>query len=117
MTNKTITVDATGKVLGRLSSEVAKMLMGKDSPDYAPNVAPKTKVTIVNASKTKMTEKRKLETMHEKYSGRPGGLKLKSNATIITHKGFVELYKLAIYNMLPPNKLRDGMMKNLTVTE
>jgi large subunit ribosomal protein L13 len=115
--NTTHTIDATGKVLGRLSSEVAKMLMGKNSPDYSPNVAPKVKVTIINASKTKMTEKRKLETLHEKYSGRPGGLKMKTNAKIISHKGFTELYKLAIYNMLPANKLRDGMMKNLTITE
>jgi large subunit ribosomal protein L13 len=115
--NNTHTIDATGKVLGRLSSEVAKMLMGKNSPDYSPNVAPKVKVTIINAGKTKMTEKRKMETLHEKYSGRPGGLKMKTNEKIISHKGFAELYRLAIYNMLPANKLRDGMMKNLTVTE
>lgn len=114
---KTITINAEGKTLGRVASVVAKELMGKTSPDYAANKAPEVKVEIVNASKTKMTEKRILNTMHERYSGYPGGFKERNNADILSKKGVSELYRLAVYNMLPANKLRNGMMKNLTIKE
>ncbi len=110
-------IDAEGKVLGRIAGAVAKELMGKNRTDYAPNKVPQTSVTIINASKTNMTEKRMLETMHEKYSGYPGGLSKKSNKNIIGAKGFAELYRLAVYSMLPANKLRALMMKNLKITE
>jgi large subunit ribosomal protein L13 len=117
-TNTTkISIDAEGKALGRVASVVAKALMGKDRPDYTANVAPKVKVEITNASKTKMSEKRMLETLHERYSGFPGGLKFASNKEILEKKGVAELYRLAIYNMLPANKLRPLMMKNLTIKE
>ena len=111
----TITIDASGKTLGRVASAAAKALMGKTSPDYAPNVAPKVTVEIHNAQQTKMTEKRINETMHERYSGYPGGLRFASNKNIIEGKGIRELYRLAVYNMLPANKLRTGMMKNLVI--
>lgn len=112
-----ITIDASGKALGRVASVVAKALMGKDRPDYAANVAPTVKVEIINALKTKMSEKRMLETFHERYSGHPGGLKFASNKQILDKKGVSELYRLAVYNMLPANKLRPLMMKNLTIKE
>ncbi|MDQ5971478.1 MAG: large subunit ribosomal protein [Patescibacteria group bacterium] len=111
----TITIDAKGNTLGRVASAAAKALMGKTSADYAPNVAPKVTVEILNAQQTKMTEKRMKETLHERYSGYPGGLKMTTNARIIEGKGVKELYRLAVYNMLPANKLRTGMMKNLVI--
>lgn len=119
MTNtaNTIIIDAEGKTLGRVSASVAKLLMGKTTPDYAPNKKPTVKVTLINASKTKMSEKRTKETLHEKYSGYPGGLRYSTNEDIISKKGVSELYRLAIYSMLPANKLRAIMMKNLKITE
>lgn len=111
----TITIDAKGATLGRVASQAAKALMGKTTPDYKPNVAPKVTVEILNAQQTKMTEKRMKETLHERYSGYPGGLKMKTNEKIIEGKGVKELYRLAVYNMLPANKLRAGMMKNLVI--
>ncbi len=117
MKNNNYKIDATGMVLGRIASEAAKMLMGKNNPDYTPNLKPLNKVVIENASKTKMTEKRRLNTPHERYSGYPGGLKISTNEKIIAQKGYAELYRLAIYNMLPNNKLRAIMMKNLKVNE
>jgi large subunit ribosomal protein L13 len=116
MTN-TITIDAEGKVLGRVASVVAKALSGKGSPEYARNIEPTIRVNIINVGKTKMTEKRMQETLHERYSGYPGGLTKSTNANIVSKKGFTELYKLAIYNMLPNNKLRPLAMKRLTITE
>lgn len=117
MKNQIYKIDATGKVLGRTASEIAKILMGKNNADYTPNLIPKNKVILDNASKTKMTEKRKLNTPHETYSGYPGGLKISTNEKIIEKKGYKELYRLAVYNMLPNNKLRSIMMKNLTINE
>lgn len=114
---KILTIDASGKSLGRVASAAAKELMGKNSPDYVSNKVMDVRVNIINASKTKMTEKRMLETLHETYSGYPGGFKTKTNAKIIDTKGWKELYVLAVYGMLPSNKLRPLMMKNLTITD
>lgn len=114
---KTHTIDATGKILGRVASATAKILMGKTEKDYVANKVADVSVLIENASKTKMTEKRKNETFHTHYTGYPGGLRLESNAKIIGKKGWSELYKLAVYGMLPNNKLRPLMMKRLTIKE
>lgn len=116
MTTK-YTINAEGRTLGRVASEAAKALMGKNTPDYTANKVAEVTVVIENASKTKMTEKRKLTTMHEKYSGHPGGLRFKSNEEIIKTKGWKGLYELAVYGMLPSNKLRPLMMKKLTIRD
>jgi len=57
------------------------------------------------------------ETLHETYSGQPGGFKTKTNAKVIEKKGWKGLYELAVFGMLPSNKLRPLMMKRLTITE
>ena len=114
---KVYKIDATGKTLGRVASACAKALMGKTDPSYVANQVADVRVYIENASKTKMTEKRMKETLHETYSGQPGGFKLKTNEKILNTKGFVGLYELAVYGMLPSNKLRPLMMKRLTINE
>jgi len=114
---KTHTIDATGKILGRVASATAKILMGKDSPDYVANKVADVTITIENVSKTKMTEKRKTETLHASYSGYPGGLKFQTNAKILEKKGWEELYRMAVRGMLPDNKLRPLMMKRLIIKE
>ena len=110
-------IDATDKTLGRVASIAAKALMGKTSADYTANKISDVLVYIENASKTKMTEKRRMETLHETYSGQPGGFKVKTNAKIIDSKGWKYLYELAVFGMLPSNKLRPLMMKRLTITD
>ncbi len=110
-------IDATDKVLGRVASAAAKALMGKTSVEYTANNITDVRVYIENASKTKFTEKRMKETLHETYSGQPGGFKQKTNEKIIEKKGWIGLYELAVYGMLPSNKLRPLMMKRLTITE
>lgn len=111
------TIDAEGKTLGRVASACAKALMGKTAPDYVANKVADVRVYIKNASKTKMSEKRIKETLHETYSGQPGGFKHHTNEKIITKKGWVGIYELAVYGMLPSNKLRPLMMKRLTITD
>lgn len=117
MENKIYTIDASGKTLGRVSTLAASYLMGKNSVNYARNKVLDIKVEIINASKTKMSEKRAKETLHEKYSGYPGGLKFSTNEEIIKKKGWAGLYELSVSGMLPGNKLKPKMMKNLKVTE
>jgi large subunit ribosomal protein L13 len=111
------TIDASGKTFGRVASAAAKFLMGKTTPDYVANKVSDVKVEIINAKKTKMSEARLNTTTHEKYSGQPGGFKTLTNAEIIEKKGWKSLYELAVYGMLPPNKLRPLMMKHLTITD
>ncbi len=114
---KRYTIDATDKILGRVASSVAKILMGKTETDYVANKVADVSIIIENASKTKMSEKRKSETLHIHYTGYPGGLRSQTSAKIIDKKGWAELYRLAIHGMLPNNKLRPLMMKRLTIKE
>ncbi|MBP6856500.1 MAG: uL13 family ribosomal protein [Candidatus Pacebacteria bacterium] len=111
------TIDATEKAIGRTASEVAILLMGKNDTNFVKNKVSENKVEIVNASKAKMSEKKGKTVFHETYSGYPGGFKVKSNEQIAAKKGYAELFRLAVYGMLPGNKLRPIMMKNLTIKE
>ena len=111
------TIDAEGKTFGRVASACAKALMGKTDPSYVANQVADVRVYIKNAKLTKMSERRMNETLHERYSGYPGGFKTDTNAKIVKNKGWKGLYELAVYGMLPPNKLRPLMMKRLTISE
>jgi large subunit ribosomal protein L13 len=113
----TYTIDANGKVFGRVASVAAKALMGKNLPDYVANKVADVSVSIINASKTKMSERRTSETLHERYSGQPGGFRVSTNAKILEKKGWKGLYELAVFGMLPSNKLRPLIMKHLTIKD
>lgn len=111
------TIDATNKSLGRLATEVATLLMGKNSPLFTRNVVSNTTVTVTNASKLKVDEKKKIEKTYSRYSGYPGGLNKSTLAHVVSKKGYAEIVHLAVKGMLPDNKLKKEMMKHLTVTE
>lgn len=111
------TIDATNKSLGRVATEAATILMGKNSPTFAKNIVSDNTVTITNASKIKVNPKKLLEKTYKRYSGYPGGLKVETMAHVTNSKGFQEVITLAIKGMLPDNKLKRDMMKHLTVTE
>ena len=113
----THTIDAKGKALGRVASEAAKILLGKTTADFTKNKVATVKVVIINAGESKSDAKRMVEIKHERYSGYPNGLKFSTNAKIVATKGWKELYRLAIYNMLPNNKHRAILMKKLEVKE
>ena len=109
------TIDANGRTLGRVASEVAVSLMGKNKASYERNAYSGMPVKVVNASKIRITAK-KLETIsHARYSGIPGGLRKISGTETVEKKGMKELLKLATYRMLPSNKLRRQMMMNLKI--
>ncbi len=110
-----VKIDAKGQSLGRLASQVAKILMGKDSPDYVPHKIAEVKVEIENVSELKISDKKLEYETHERYSGYPGGRKVMSWKEVIDKKGHSELFKQAVKGMLPKNRLQDKMLKNLII--
>ncbi len=112
-----VQIDASGKALGRVASEAAAALRGKNSPDYERHVSPTVRVSITNASKLDIGPKKLKEKIYHHYSGYPGGMKTETLANVTTKKGYAEALRRAIYGMLPGNKLKKIMMNNLTITE
>lgn len=113
----THTVDAKGKTLGRTASAVAKLLMGKDKATFERHMVTGSKVNLINVSQAKI-DRTKLDTKtYARFSGYRGGLTKEKMSMLAARKGFAEIFKLAVYGMLPANKLRNEIMKNLTVSE
>lgn len=103
--------------MGRLASNAAALLMGKNQPTFNRNVASTNTVLITNASKLKVTAKKLLQKKYTSYSGYPGGLREQSMAHLVEKKGYREALTHAIKGMLPDNKLKKEFLKHLTVTE
>ena len=117
MNIKEYKIDATGKVIGRVATEAATALMGKDTVTYKANVAPAIKVYIENAGKAKIGLKKLEQKQYKSFSGHPGGLRLRTMKEVIHKHGYGRLFEHAVYGMLPSNKLRSIYMKNLIITE
>lgn len=113
----TYTIDATNKSLGRLAAEAATILMGKNDPSFARNIASTNTVTITNAAKLKVDPRKMLTKTYNSFSGYPGGLKQSSMAHVVATKGNKAVIEAAIKGMLPDNRLRKTMMKHLTISE
>jgi len=111
------TIDAENKRVGRVATEAAVLLMGKNTPEYQRNNIPEISVEIKNTSKAIVDEKKLTQKTYSRYSGFPGGLKQPTMEQVIAKKGYSEIFKEAVYGMLPKNKLRSRMMNNLTITE
>ena len=110
------TIDAAGKRLGRIATEAATYLIGKNSPQFVKNIAPDVKVTITNASQMDITEKRKQD-IYQSYSGYPGGRNEETLEHLGERLGYAEVLRRTINGMLPKNKLQSVRMKNLIITE
>jgi large subunit ribosomal protein L13 len=107
-------IDASGKTLGRVATSVAVALRAKDTPAYERHIVPAVKVKVINASKIFIAEPKKLGKTYVRYSG---GLRSARLEEVIAKKGISEPLKLAVYGMLPSNKLRPILMKNLKIEE
>lgn len=110
-------IDAKFKKLGRVASEAATVLMGKNRVDFVRNAIPEVKVKIANAGKISTTNKKMNDKVYKNYSGYPGGLRERTMKKVVSDKGMKEVLRIAIKGMLPKNKLRDRMMKNLIISE
>lgn len=110
-------IDATGKKLGRVSSEAASILRGKRDTGFAPNKVSADTVIIEHASNIDLSEQRLEEEGYNTYSGYPGGLKHETRGHLLARRGMKEVLTRTIRGMLPRNKLRDQMLKNLTIKD
>lgn len=111
------TIDATNKRLGKLASEIAIILMGKNSVDFAKNTVADVKVIVENSDKIDFTDKKKDQKYYLNYSGFPGGQKKEFLGRMLMRKGPEEVIKRAVSRMLPKNKLRDRMLLNIEISK
>lgn len=111
------TVDASGRTLGRVASEAAQALLGKRSAHFVKNKVLPVKVTIVNAKKLVLSERRIAGKVYKHYTGYPGGLRETSMKDLLEKKGVSAVLTKAVDGMLPRNMLRKERMKRLSITD
>lgn len=109
-------IDASGKILGRLATEVAHLLHGKHKPTYVPHLDTGDFVIIVNASKITVTGNKASQKIYYHHSHYPGGLK-SINYTKMLEKHPTRIIEHAVKGMLPHNRLGAAMFKKLKVYE
>ena len=107
-------IDASGKVLGRLTPQIVKLVQGKHKTNYVPNMDIGDYVVVVNASKVVVSGKKALSKEYTNYSGYPGGLK-KINFADLLKKDSREVIKRAVSGMLAKNKFRSDRLNRVNV--
>ena len=107
-------VDGEGKVFGRIASQVASILRGKNKPEFTPNVDTGDFVIIINADKLVLTGKKLDQKFYYRHSGYPGGLKKTAYRDLMQNKPEFAVYE-AVRRMLPKNTLGKAMLTKLRV--
>lgn len=107
-------LDATGKPLGRLAAEAARILRGKHRPQFTPHVDTGEHVIVINAEKVVLTGNKLQKKKYIRHSGYPGGLKVMGYDKLLTTRPELAVQK-AITGMLPRNRLGERMAKKLRV--
>lgn len=107
-------VDARDKPLGRVASQVAKLLMGKHKPYYEPHLDVGDFVVVVNAQRVYVQERKRWQKVYYRHSGYPGGLKATSLSEMLARKP-EEVLRMAVRGMLPKNSLGRQMLRKLKV--
>ena len=114
MERETHKIDAKGKSLGRVATQIAILLMGKQRPDFAPHKDAGGFVVVENLGQIKLTGKKEDQKEHYRHSGYLGNLKKETIRSLEARKPGEVLHK-AVMGMLPKNKLRARMIKRLTI--
>lgn len=114
ITAKWCLIDASGQTLGRLSTQVAMLLMGKNKPNYTPNIVSGDVVIVTNCAKIKVTGNKLTDKFYYRHSGFPGGIKETSLREML-QKNPNKVIEHSVAGMLPKNKLQAQMLKNLKV--
>jgi len=114
MKRDTHTIDADGRVLGRLAVEISLLLRGKNKPDFAPNKDDGDFVIVKNLDKIGFTGKKLEQKMYYRHSGYLGSLK-QTPLKKLFDKDPKKVLKIAVFGMLPKNRLRDKQIKRLKV--
>lgn len=113
-TPKWFVINARGKIIGRLASKIATILMGKNKVSYLPYKESGDKVIVINAGKIVATGRKNEQKKYYRYSGYPGGLKVRSLKTL-RHEDPERIIKHAVEGMLPKTRLGRSIFKNLYV--
>ena len=114
VTKEWIVIDATNEVLGRLASQVAKILRGKNKPSFTPHVDCGDYVVVINADKVRLTGKKMTDKVYVRHTGYPGGQRFATPADYLQKRPTFVLEK-AVRGMLPKNRLGDAIFRNLKV--
>ncbi len=107
-------VDAEGKNLGRLSTEIADVLRGKNKPQYTPHVDTGDFVVVVNAEKIAVTGKKMTDKLYRRHSGYPGGLTTENLAHLLNRRP-TEVLRKSVKGMLPKNRLAAQQLTKLKI--
>ena len=107
-------LDATDKAIGRIGTEIALILRGKNKPEFERHIDCGDIVEVSNIDKLKFTGKKLEQKKYYHYSGYPGGLKEKKMSDIL-EKNPAEILERAVREMLPPVKFRKNMLKRLII--
>jgi large subunit ribosomal protein L13 len=107
-------VDASGKVLGRLASEIARRLRGKHKPEFTPHVDTGDYIVVVNADKLRVTGRKAQNKIYHRHSGYPGGVFSESFSKLQARQP-ERVLKLAVKGMLPKGPLGYAMLKKMKV--
>jgi len=107
-------IDVTGKILGRVSTDIAKILMGKSKPYFVSNLDCGDYAVVINAEKIKVTGNKETKKKYSRFSGYPGGYKEEALVDL-RKRNPTDIIKYAVLGMLPQNKLRDRMLLRLFI--
>ncbi len=107
-------IDASGQVLGRMATQVARLLMGKHKPGYAAHMDTGDYVVVVNAAQVRVTGKKAKDKIYYRHSGYPGGLKEVPLGKMMATRP-ERVVEMAVEGMLPKNRLGRAMRKKLAV--
>ena len=113
-TYKWYLIDAESKKLGRLSSEISKILLGKNTPEYSPNSNIKHSVIVINAEKIEVTGKKRTDKFYRRHSGRPGGLTIETFQEL-QNRIPNRIIEKSVKGMLPKTKLGRTLFTHLKV--
>ena len=107
-------VDAEGQTLGRLATEIATILRGKNKPQYTPHVDTGDFVVVVNAEKVVVTGRKAEQKVYRRHSGYPGGLKVTSYEQMMERRP-TEILRRAVKGMMPKNRLARQQLRKLKI--
>jgi large subunit ribosomal protein L13 len=109
-----LVVDAAGKTLGRLATQIADTLRGKHKPEYTPHCDVGDFIVVVNAEQIAVTGRKREEKLYHRYSGYPGGLRSRTFAEMIERRP-EEVLRLAVKGMLPRNRIARAQLRKLKI--
>ncbi len=112
-----VVVDADSKVLGRLASDVAKIIRGKHKPGYTPHVDCGDNVIVINADKVRLTGQKWTDKVYVRHTGYPGGQRHETPKEVMDKKSSTILVEKAVRGMLPKTRLGRELFKSLHVYE